>query len=69
MTEKIKRAQELKVPYMLVVGEKDMANGTVSPRLRSGEQLPAMPLEEFAQKLLREAAFPTKSSDAGKGGE
>jgi threonyl-tRNA synthetase len=61
MKEKIKRAQELKVPYMLVVGEKDMEAGTVSPRTRQSQQLPAVPLEEFIQRLLHEAAFPSKS--------
>src|SRR5678815_1561870 len=41
---KIRRAQVEKIPYMLVVGEKDMAARVVSPRSREGQQ-PATPLE------------------------
>ncbi|MDE6879876.1 MAG: hypothetical protein K2P20_00790, partial [Oscillospiraceae bacterium] len=43
-----------KVPYMLVVGDRDMEAGTVSPRTRSGEDLGAMDLEAFSA-LLRQA--------------
>ena len=42
-----------KVPYMLVVGDRDMENGTVSPRHRTGEDLGAMSCADFA-KLLHE---------------
>jgi threonyl-tRNA synthetase len=55
---KIRRAQMNKIPYMLVVGEKDMAAKVVSPRLRNGEQLPAMAVEELACKLAQEAMPP-----------
>jgi threonyl-tRNA synthetase len=44
---KIRDAQLQKIPYMLVVGDKDQAAGTVSVRLRSGEDLKAKTLEEF----------------------
>jgi threonyl-tRNA synthetase len=47
-----------KIPYMLVVGERDMAARVVSPRTRDGQQMPAMPLEELAQKLATEAVPP-----------
>jgi threonyl-tRNA synthetase len=47
-----------KLPYMLVVGEKDMAAKVVSPRLRNGEQLPATSVEELARKLAQEAMPP-----------
>ena len=43
-----------KVPYMLVVGDRDMENGTVSARHRSGEDLGAMSLEQFAALLKTE---------------
>lgn len=56
---KIRRAQLEKVPYMLVVGEKDMAARVVSPRTRDGTQLPALSVEELAQQLVKEAAVPT----------
>jgi len=55
---KIRRAQMEKIPYMLVVGEKDMAAGVVSPRTREGEQQPATPIEELARRLAQEAAVP-----------
>jgi threonyl-tRNA synthetase len=55
---KIRRAQMEKIPYMLVVGERDMAARVVSPRTREGQQMPAMPLEELAQKLAAEAVPP-----------
>ena len=44
---KIREAQMQKIPYMLVVGDRDMENGTVSVRTRSGEDLGAMTPEEF----------------------
>ena len=49
--KKIREATLEKVPYMLVVGDRDMENGTVSPRHRSGEDLGAMSFEDFAAKL------------------
>ncbi len=55
---KIRRAQMEKIPYMLVVGERDMATRVVSPRTREGQQMPAMPLEELAKKLAAEAVPP-----------
>jgi threonyl-tRNA synthetase len=55
---KIRRAQMEKIPYMLVVGEKDMAAGVVSPRTREGQQQPAAPIEELARRLAQEAAIP-----------
>lgn len=44
---KIREAQEMKIPYMVVVGDKDMENHTVSIRHRSGADLGAMPYEKF----------------------
>jgi threonyl-tRNA synthetase len=55
---KIRKAQMDKIPYMVVVGEKDMAARVVSPRTREGQQQPAVGLEEFAQRLARESAPP-----------
>ena len=51
--KKIREATLEKVPYMLVVGDRDMENRTVSVRTRAGEDLGAMSLEEFSA-LLRE---------------
>src|SRR5512135_1459020 len=47
MQAKISSAQLLKIPYMLVVGDKEQAVGAVAIRLRSGEDLKAKPLAEF----------------------
>jgi threonyl-tRNA synthetase len=47
MQAKIRDATMQKIPYMLVVGDKDQAAGAVSVRLRSGEDLKAKTLEEF----------------------
>ncbi len=46
--KKIRDAQLEKIPYMLVVGDRDMENGTVSPRHRADGDLGAMPFEDFA---------------------
>ena len=52
--KKIREATLEKIPYMLVVGDRDMENGTVSVRHRSGEDLGAMSLEQFAALLKNE---------------
>ena len=45
--KKIRDAQIEKIPYMLVVGDRDMENGTVSPRHRADGDLGAMSFDEF----------------------
>jgi len=47
MNAKIRSAQLNKVPYMLVIGDREVEDGAVSVRLRSGEDLGAMPVEAF----------------------
>ena len=49
--KKIREAQLEKVPYMLVVGDRDMENGTVSPRHRADGDLGAMSFADFTQLL------------------
>ena len=51
--KKIRDAQMEKVPYMVVVGDRDMENGTVSPRHRAEGDLGAMTMDEFTA-LLRD---------------
>ena len=51
--KKIRDAQMEKVPYMVVVGDRDMENGTVSPRHRADGDLGAMSMDEFTA-LLRD---------------
>jgi len=46
--KKIREAQLDKIPYMVVVGDRDMENGTVSPRHRADGDLGAMSFEDFA---------------------
>jgi threonyl-tRNA synthetase len=41
---------------MVVVGDKEAAEGAVSPRLRTGEEIAMMPLDEFARRLEEEAS-------------
>jgi threonyl-tRNA synthetase len=53
MHAKIREAQLQKVPYMLVVGDREIENETVAVRLRSEEDLGAMPVAEF-EALLRQ---------------
>jgi threonyl-tRNA synthetase len=53
---KIREAQLEKVPYMLVVGDKEQAAGTVSVRDRVDGDLGARPLAEVVDLLCREAA-------------
>ena len=51
---KIREAQMQKLPYMLVVGDKEAEAGTVSVRTRGGVDLGAMPVEEFIAKIKEE---------------
>lgn len=51
---KIREAQLQKIPYMLVIGDKELENGTVSVRSRKGVDLGAMPLKDFITKVKGE---------------
>lgn len=51
---KIRSAQLEKVPYMLLAGDKDIENNTVSLRTRSGGDKGAMSLDEFVEKIVAE---------------
>ena len=61
--KKLREAQLEKTPYMLVVGDRDMENGTVSPRHRAAGDLGAMSLADFQAKLRREVDEKLKDSD------
>jgi len=54
MNLKIRQAQLEKVPYMVVIGDKEAAENTVAVRRRSGEQLPAQQLASFIEMITRE---------------
>lgn len=53
---KIREAQLAKIPYAIVIGDKEVAAGTVAPRRRGGENLPPLPLPEFIARLRAEVA-------------
>ena len=48
---KIRQAQLDKTPYMLVIGDKEVAAASVSVRLRSGEQIASQTLESFIKEV------------------
>ncbi len=56
MQNKIRLAQEQKVPYMLVLGDREIEARTASPRTRSGEQQAAENWEALADRLATELA-------------
>ena len=51
---KIREAQLQKIPYMIVIGDKEVEGGIISPRSRSGESLSAMSPESFVDLLKKE---------------
>ena len=53
---KIREAQMQKVPYMLVIGEREAQEGTVSVRSRKEGDLGVMPLDEFLSRVCREVS-------------
>jgi threonyl-tRNA synthetase len=54
MNAKIRNAQKMQVPYMLVVGNNEMEAGAVAPRLRSGDRLEAVSVEAFLERIQLE---------------
>ena len=53
MNMKIREAQLEKIPYMLVVGDKEIASSAVSIRLRTGEDLGSQPVSDFMKRVNR----------------
>lgn len=51
MNAKIRAAQKMQVPYMLVVGNRELEENTVALRLRDGSRKDSMPLEEFVELI------------------
>ena len=56
ITRKIRELSMQKVPYILVVGDKEKADGAVSVRARGNQDLGAMPLDDFASKIADDIA-------------
>jgi len=55
---KIREAQLQKIPFMLVIGDKEVKTNSVTPRRRTGENLGSMSLEAFVNLLKEETAIP-----------
>ncbi|MCC6276531.1 MAG: threonine--tRNA ligase [Oligoflexia bacterium] len=51
---KIREAQLQKVPYMIIAGDNEVAEGTVSVRLKSGKEIKGIKVDEFVNKLVEE---------------
>lgn len=51
MNAKIRKAQKQKTPYMLIIGEKEMAGNLVSIRYRNGKQVNLVPTEDFIKEV------------------
>ncbi len=58
ITYKIREHSLQKVPYLLVVGDREVADGAVAVRVRGGEDLGQMALDAFSARLLSEARSP-----------
>ncbi|HNV60694.1 MAG TPA: threonine--tRNA ligase [Rhodoferax sp.] len=56
ITYKIREHSMQKLPYLVVIGDKEMAAGAVAVRARGGQDLGVMPLEAFVQKILGDIA-------------
>ena len=61
---KIREAQLEKVPYALVIGDREVKEGTVAPRRRGGENLKATPVKDFMEMLRTEVANATQERPA-----
>jgi threonyl-tRNA synthetase len=55
MQKKIRNAQLQKVPYMLLVGDRDLEAGTVSFRFRDGEQANGLSVDEAIEQVVKAA--------------
>jgi len=59
---KIRQAQLDKIPYMLVVGDKEVAADSVSVRLRSGKQIASQTMESFIKEVRQAIDSRAKAS-------
>jgi threonyl-tRNA synthetase len=51
MQKKIRTATKMKVPYMLVLGDREMETSSLAVRMRSGKDLGSMTVEQFLERL------------------
>ena len=59
---KIREAQVQKIPYMVVMGDREAADRTLAPRLRDGTELKGISLEAFIQRLKEESQIPAPAA-------
>ncbi len=59
LRRKIREAQLQKIPYMIVIGDREAADRTLSPRLRDGTELKDIPVEAFMARLKEESQLPS----------
>ena len=57
---KIREAQMQKVPYMLVIGDKEVEKKAIAPRKRDGKQMSLMTPPQFAELVERNASSPAR---------
>jgi threonyl-tRNA synthetase len=55
---KIREAQLQKIPYMVILGDREAANRTLSPRLRDGTELKDLEIGDFMARLKEESRIP-----------
>jgi threonyl-tRNA synthetase len=60
VNQKIRQAQLSKIPYMLVIGDREVATSTVSIRLLSGQQLASLPFNSFKESISQAIIDKTK---------
>ena len=58
---KIRQAQLFKIPFMLIIGAKEVEEQKVSIRLRDGRNLPSMYVDELIDMIKMEARIPTSA--------
>jgi len=61
---KIREAQVQKIPYMVIMGDREAADRTLAPRLRDGTELKDVPLEAFIQRLKEESRIPSPANSS-----
>ena len=64
---KIREAQLQKIPYMLVVGEREVATQTISPRKLGGERLETLAIDRLVDLMRADARIPATDSEKGGG--
>ncbi|MCK9375019.1 MAG: threonine--tRNA ligase [Syntrophobacterales bacterium] len=61
---KIREAQVQKIPYMVIMGDREAADRTLAPRLRDGTELKGVSLEAFIERLKEESRIPSPASSS-----